>query len=122
MKRSPLKRKTPLRAKRCPVRRPPRRLKREGSDPAYLELVRGLPCCAAALGWCRGPNVAHHPRHLAGGVGLKAPDSCAIDLCDGHHRDLHSLSGPFKGWTRDQLRDWQDVWVAATQKRLRESR
>lgn len=125
MKRSkPLRRKTPLRAARPKARRarrqaPPQRTRaRAGADAIYLAYVHRLRCCARDIApgtRCRGGIVAHHPRHHAPGVGRKAPDIFAISLCDGHHKELHALSGAFKGWKRDQLRSWQDGWVERTQ-------
>ena len=151
MKRTPLKRRTPLRARRnipgaelarSPAkslrkkplrrnrvngdtrkysrthRRPARR--QEGIDLAYRRRVRALPCAARDLGTpCRGPIDPHHPRHLASGMGTKAPDRCAIPLCRWHHvYELHAVSGAFKGWRRARLVAWQDQQVAATQERL----
>lgn len=111
--RTPLKRGKPIR------RKAPRRLKRDTSDPAYLDLVRRLPCAAFYLGGsCIEPIQAHHPRHLAGGISLKAPDAVAVPLCLKHHGCLHSLNGPFKGWTKKHLHEWQDWAVARTQERL----
>lgn len=146
MKRTALKRRAPLRARKTPLRarRPnipgrrlaaagvttrrserkaPSRLKKRhrnipGRDPAYLARVRALPCGAHGLGRCAGRRHAHHPRHLGGGVGLKPPDAVAVSLCAGHHRQLHDVRGPFRGWKRDQLRAFQDELVAATRAAL----
>lgn len=117
MRRSPLRRRTPLRRLRWMRRKPPRR---PGGDPGYLDQVRGLPCSARYLGTaCRGPVEAHHPRHLAPGMGRKSPDRCAIPLCAGHHRaELHGKAGAFRGWPRGLMRAWQDEQVAATQMAL----
>lgn len=127
MKRgSPLKRKTPLRAKRASLsrkpmkRKPPRRLKAPGSDPAYLAQVRLLGCCAplSPPTRCVGLIEAHHPRHLAGGVGRKATDENAIGLCMAHHSALHSKAQPFRGFSRSELIEWQNLRVAETRRRL----
>lgn len=117
MKRSaPLRRRTPLRAQRAPLprrRSQPRREQPGDRDPAYLAIVRKLRCCARDLGTpCRGRIDAHHPRHLARGAGLKAPDDCAIPLCRWHHVfELHANAGAFKRWSKQQLRGWQDIRV-----------
>jgi hypothetical protein len=130
LKRSPLKRKTPLRAKRLlsrgpvgqlqhktPIRRkPPRRLKGPGADAKYLELVRGLPCVLHPLWACSGPIEAHHAGKR--GVGQKSRDDEAIPLCRWHHRCLTDHLGHFYGWTRVQRREWHDQQIAATRARL----
>lgn len=114
-----MKRRTPLRQKRPTLRRTaarkakPRRDQR-GRDASYLVRVRAMPCCARDMGLCGGRRHAHHPRHLAPGIARKAPDDCAISLCARHHGELHALSGPFKRWQRQRLRDWQDGWISAT--------
>lgn len=98
---SVLKRKTPLRAaspaKRKPVQRATKSVQRgckEGRfrSPAYLAFVRTLPCCV-----CGSPaNAAHHLIGLwnVSGMGLKAPDSMCMPVCDGPgdtcHRRIHS--------------------------------
>ena len=82
MKRTGLKRKTPLRAKAT--------RKKKGSDPAYLEMVRREPCCGCGKA---GPSHAHHQHGEPGtlkGMGLKAPDSTAVPLCAGCHNAYHA--------------------------------
>lgn len=41
----------------------------------------------------------------------KAHDYEAMPLCWLHHRQLHELSGHFKGWTGEQLDLWQMAQV-----------
>lgn len=126
MKRTPLKRRTPLRSAGRALRRVtrlaarrarPRREQPGDRDPKYLALVRQMRCLARDMGTpCRGRTHAHHPRHLSRGAGLKAPDRCVIPLCKWHHVfELHAGAGAFKGWTRDELRAWQDKAVDFTQ-------
>jgi hypothetical protein len=103
MKRTPLRRRTAIK----PRRETPRRGRLHA--PELLAWVRSLPCCASSLGDCAGPVVAHHPRHLAGGMGMKADDNVAISLCRRHHQELHEVRGSFAGWARDELRLWQDL-------------
>jgi hypothetical protein len=67
-------------------------------DLAYLRDVKRIPCrICVRTGFMRDGETndavcdAHHPRT---GVGAqrKAPDSEAISLCPGHHRDgVHAL-------------------------------
>ncbi len=115
MKRaSALKRSTPLRRKRWPRRRPPRRLRK--GDPVYLAFVRSLSCAAAGMGPCSGPMEAHHAGRR--GVGQKSSDRETCGLCRGHHRHLTDHTGPFKGWTREQRRLWQDAAILATRAML----
>lgn len=55
---------------------------------------------------------AHHPRQYAPGLATKAPDDTVIAICSRHHRDLHALTGPFKGWSRARLQAWERERVA----------
>jgi hypothetical protein len=123
MKRSPLKRKTPLaragslkRAQlaRTPVtpdgwaapwpagfkRRGLRRRRARAHDPAFAEQAercRRKPCCVCAhLGERQqGRTVPHHdPSRGAGGL-----DRDTVPLCDLHHRAVH-LEGRVSFWAR----------------------
>ena len=105
MKRSkPLGRKSPFR------RKPPRRLKGPGANPAYLERVRGLPCVARQLGLCMFGIRAHH----AFGVRGKADDSTAVPLCLGHHLAWHDHNGDFRGWSREKRQEFANHVVGVT--------
>ena len=116
MKRSPLQRRTPLRAgsslrrtgaiERKPMKRRPRRA-RPGDDPAYRRWIAGLDCCAPGC-VAKAPSHPHH-HSLTGerGTAQKPHDHYCMPLCFRSHRELHSLSGPFKGWSKVQLREWQ---------------
>ncbi len=110
-----IKRKTALRSggslKRTAMkRRAPR--KRAGNDPAYRRFITGFDCCAPQCE-AKAPSHPHH-HSLTGerGTAQKPHDSYCMPLCFVSHRDLHSLSGPFKGWSKAQLKDWQDERVA----------
>jgi hypothetical protein len=76
-----------------------------GDDPEYIRWLKGRPCreCGARV---TGP---HHK--TGAGMGLRAPDRDAIDLCGtgstGCHGALHSLSGRFKGWTKERRRGYE---------------
>jgi hypothetical protein len=88
-----------------------------GEDRPYLAWV-GSKLCATKCGRTSGPP--HHPRHapLGGGVGLalKAHDRRAVNLCHQCHVDIHSLSGFFRGWRKQELRDWLDEVARDLQK------
>ena len=98
------------------VRKEPRRSSRE-HDSVYLAKVRTLTCCVARLGMqphsCMGTVVAHH----AGthGMGQKCADSQTIPLCSLAHSCLHDFRGPFAGWTRSRMREWEDARITETQ-------
>lgn len=90
------------------------------SDEKRLQWVRRQPCAVCG---CPGPNHAHHstngkagagnPKALGGrrGRGQRADDTEAISLCLKHHKNLHELTGFFSGYTKNELRDWQDTQV-----------
>lgn len=90
MRRSALKRSTPLVAK-TPMKRTP--MRKRSRKPARTKAVSTYMGHVAALGCvvCRnlhyGPTPAelHHPRFL-GGAGMKASDMDVIPLCARHHR------------------------------------
>lgn len=121
MKRSELKRKTPLKNRaelkaKAPMNRKrekrsaPRRQAANDSrwrSEAYLAWVRSLPCCV-----CGAPaNAVHHLIGIwqMGGMGLKAPDSMAMPVCDGPgdtcHRRIHN---------EQALRDRQPAFLRDT--------
>ena len=69
----------------------------------HLDIVRQQPCVVGA--GCAGSVEAHHP--MGGGMGLKTADERAMPLCQKHHQERHALTGYFKGWKKDLLRDWE---------------
>ncbi len=118
MKRSPLRRRarlrrTPMARRRRPLRqRSPNRRPRPDADPAYLTWLRRHACACPQLPRHPGGD-PHHPRHELGGgavgANLKSSDHRAVPLSRQHHRDIHALAGPFRGWTKQQVHDWLDV-------------
>ena len=116
MKRSALQRKTPLRNRAPMARKPMQKARRKpqkaSSDTRwrserYLAFVRSLPCCA-----CGGQ--AHSAHHVIGiwhasGMGLKAPDSLAMPVCDGPggcHQAIHAspeMQAQQPGWLTDTI-------------------
>lgn len=117
MKRTALRRTTPLLRKKRMTKRPP---KRKGEDREYLAFVRGRVCELA--GWtishvCKGRIVAHHAGGLAEGrgMGLKPSDRTCIALCWQAHEDWHNECGFFEGWTKDMRLTWSRLRIAETQ-------
>lgn len=127
MKRAPLLRKSPLRAKSslvtrtklarsAPMRRtrlaqkaPKSRSPERGGDPAYLAFVRTRPCCACGA---RPPSHAHHETLGGRGKSQKAPDRRTLPFCFECHDDFHAVRGRFKGATREQRRVFQQDEIA----------
>lgn len=116
MKRSPLLRKTPLRAKLALKPKPMARATakpRPGEDAEHLANVRRLPCCARSLDACMGPIQAHHHTH-GRGKGTKVADTETMPLCLKHHHDFHAATGAFKTMDQEARRAWQDAMVEQT--------
>lgn len=91
---------------RSPVkRRKPKPRPAALRDDAFLLWLRRQACCSCSTLNGRLHH-AHHPRRGAG-LALKAPDASAITLCMFCHHHLHSLNGPFTGWSRAKLQDWE---------------
>jgi hypothetical protein len=113
MKRTPLKRGS-SRLKRTRMKRkrsrgqPPER-----KDEAFKAFVRLLPCCAPLSKderWiipCEMRPCDPHHKH-GDGKGIKTHDRTCVPLCRRHHDDAEAKRGPFKGWTKQQTRDWHD--------------
>lgn len=124
MKRTPLARKTELRAN-APMPRKPIKRNLSSKNPAflrdkkakrqrmrdkrwrsqqYLAFVKSQPCCN-----CQGPG--RDPHHVIGlhwglsGQGLTAPDSFAMSLCRECHNDVHRSP---------ELQQMQPRWLRAT--------
>lgn len=84
----------------------------EGGDEAYLDFVRSLPCCACGK---NAPSHAHHETGGGRGKGQKAPDNRTMPLCFQCHREFHSVSGRFDGFTFDGKRMWQEMEIERVQ-------
>ena len=115
MKRSHLRRLTPLRRLR-PIRQRARKPRDRGeySDPAYLAWLRDQPCRVPG---CRRRAEAHHLRHDERGAALGAhvkDDRRAISLCHWHHLErLHWAPHLLRlELAVDDLREWQDLQLA----------
>lgn len=84
MKRTPIARKTPLKA--TTIRASGKRNARSKAMKAHMSRVTDLGCIACLIAGTPGtPPELHHPRTDAG-AGQKAPDSDVIPLCPPHHR------------------------------------
>lgn len=107
MKRSPLVRKTPLRAGKLKAKSTTRRVM-DKPDPrwrsrSYLSWVKSLPCVL-----CGAPSDdAHHIKGVGNlsGAGLTSPDWAAMPACREHHDEIHRDPG---------LWVYQWEWVART--------
>ena len=143
MKRTPLRRKTPLRSRGkswgAGRRRRGPNLKavqdkhrtkyaRRERDYERMQWIRTQPCAVAAwcqLGWmgppadaCSGGVEAHHAgRH---GHGNKAPDDTCIPLCRHHHESITGKPGGrgcFDGWPRGAVKAWEIAVIGIYQHR-----
>lgn len=91
----------------------------EASEAAYRAWLLRQPCacqpCVAAVVIHHSTvgETAQHPKSLGGrrGKGQRASDAAGIPLCNRHHANFHELRGPFGGWEKQQLRDWQNSQV-----------
>lgn len=90
---------------------------------SYLAFVRSLPCamCATTQG-----VAAHHLIGMwhTGGMGMKAPDSMAMPLCDGPggcHAMVHAhkhLRQMQPDWMRETLRKGLEQFSGETREQL----
>ncbi len=78
-------------------------------DEAHLAWIRAQPCAVKSLD-CFGSIHAHH--RTGAGLGLKASDRETMPLCLAHHCQRHELTGYFKGWTKQALKDWEKLTCA----------
>lgn len=100
-RRTPLRRKVPIKPRRSTPRRGPAR------DPAYMRWIRTQYCAAATLSSttpCDGRIHAHHAG--ARGLGQKAADATCIPLCREHHSAWHDLRVPFLRMKAEKRRTW----------------
>jgi hypothetical protein len=101
-----------------PVRERPRRSSYY-EDPPYLDHLRLRPCgVARVLGPGAGPcSPGCDPEHRRRGAGMgqTSPDPQAWACCRLHHDNRHDYTGPFKGWSGDQVDDFVDERIAEEQ-------
>jgi hypothetical protein len=80
-------------------------------DKMYTEWLRSQPCAMEGHSECIG---APHVHHATGrkGLGTRNHDQTGVCVCSKHHTERHALSGPFKGWRKQQIRDWEETTAA----------
>lgn len=106
-----IRRKRPMARRRNPIRQ--RSPKRRGTSPEDRERLAWLHeqrCCAPGHEDCRQRVIVHHDTHDRG-LGQKSLHARGMPLCWRAHRDFHDSAGPFRGWTRERRREWQDEMV-----------
>lgn len=117
LRRAPLERGEPLRAKRWGIAwKPARRIAKEAALRPRLAFAAARPCVAYGMSPCRGPaQVAHVGK---GGMALRhGTPMHTLPLCgpeigidgDGHHQQYDQSKGAFDGWSRAQ----KDAWTRA---------
>lgn len=120
--RAPKRNRQPLKRIRWMVSKPPRRVTRPGpgSDPGYLQKVRGLECARPRISLdgesdliCEGDIVAHH-------AGPKSNDSTAVALCVKHHQQWHDGNGIFRRWRKVDRRNFAEALIDDTRRIIRE--
>lgn len=105
-----------------PKAAPKRGAKRRCLD--YRNEVKLLVCCCCGEPPGRDGNHCHHRigKGADKGVALKVSDRDTMPLCWKCHTHLHALSGPFKGWSGEQLRLWQLGKIAETRLAVQQAR
>lgn len=117
--RTPIRRKTRIRARRERTVHGDRGVSRSRRRPPEYEdqeFIAWLERQACRVTGKVGRNVAHHLRHDANGASLGGhlkDDRRAITLDpDVHVPQLHSNAGFFKGWSKARLRAWENAQLA----------
>jgi len=105
LKRTALKRKTPLKPKRTKLRRVS-----VVRDQPYKQVIRELGYCCVAesvpnAGTCWGRIECMH-LGKRNGMGSKGSDRLCAPGCSKHHRMQEDYSGCFKGWSRERMLEW----------------
>ena len=117
MKRSPLQRRSPLRARPRNHRRARvSRYQRRERNVRYMLFVKTLDCRALVTipgHRCFGPTESDHAGRR--GTGQKADDTTCIPLCQQAHRHRHDFAGPFRSWSQARMRRWLEEAIVATQ-------
>jgi hypothetical protein len=88
------------------------RARKARTNHAFVRWVRDRDCVGPGPHW--GEVQAHHAG-IKPGVSLKAPDDTCIPLCVTCHRHLEDKTGAFRGWSRADMRQWEDARIEETQ-------
>lgn len=117
MKRTALKRKTPMARKS--MRRRPRSTSyaRRERDFDYMMWVKSLECLAQSMGPCDGVTEADHVGARA--ASHKSADDETIPLCTRHHAMRTAFTGVFKRFDRSAMREWVATALLVTQEAFR---
>jgi hypothetical protein len=99
------------------------------ADKPYLQWLHSQPCavqpCEAAVQAHHSTNAPaeQHGKSLGGrrGKSQRPDDAHAFALCLRHHGQFHDASGPFRDWTREKRRAWQDEQVSIYRERYEAS-
>lgn len=128
MKRTALRRRTPIARKAMRRRVRSTSYSRRQRDIAFMIFVRGLPCSVEEH-WpafpmaptpCAGPVEADHLGDR--GLSHKAADDTCAPMCHRHHVERTDHTGTFKRLTKEQCRTWKRAQVLRVQTLWKESR
>lgn len=95
---------------------------------SYRAAVRRLPCIGLTLlpghvcprTYALGGRIdAAHMGEEGHHMRAKASDLTVVPLDHHTHLQMHSLAGPFRGWTKAELRDWRVIAIRLTQDAMR---
>ena len=117
MKRTPLRRRTPMPNRSKPIsKRASRPARRPAGfvDQAYLDWLETQPG-RSPKGLTPPPSIGHHLRHTETGApmgGHLKDDRRAISLSWANHGHIHALTGPFRGWSVAQVQAWENQQLA----------
>lgn len=141
MKRTPLRRRTPLRAKvtrRAPMRsRKTKHALRDRAPAAWQDWIHAQPCFVRwlvsqpsftaseqmmaklkldvrDLTLCVGGVEADHmgSKMRDGGDGEMAADRTCVSMCHGHHQERHAFTGTFKHYVQEDMRAFLAAGIA----------
>jgi hypothetical protein len=140
MKRSPLKRKSPL--KRTRMKRGKGKGKyasRERAPTSWFDFVRSLGCAIPRIGLpkrehggihvagpamvaaleCKAPMEANHMGDRIAGRSTKSQDRDCVGMCKGHHGQWTEYRGLFAGLTHEQRREYAATCIQYVHDRAR---
>lgn len=100
---------------RLPQKRSKPRRSERVRDRDFLSWIHSQPCCAQGIPGhvCAGRIEADHAGQRP--LGRKADDDTCIAICSQGHRERTDFSGPFKHWSRDEMRAWLAGQIEAHQ-------